>query len=556
MAFNSPLVNFDQFAMNSAPGSFSPDVRTAKQKQIQNVSGMNNGLTGQQQQNLAPITGQDTRDFSQFGDINTQNAIRDLTNEMGIGNAVNVVNGVLVDQFGNPVAGAPNEADFNTALQMRLGGQAGPVPNMAGPGSTGATVIPNNNAVVNASRPNGVVAPPTGLIGSEQALQAGLTGALNVVGQGIIQGRSDLISGQEGAQNQLNTASQNLGQNAQNIFAQASDPLRQGQTQLNQASNTLGQNAQNIFAQATDPLSQFTAPGVQAGDQQAALSGALGPEAQSQAFAALQNSPGQEFSRDKQEEALLRNASATGGLGGGRVLEALQREAAGNAAQNFQQQFQNLGDVANRGLTAEQQRATIGGQLGGQFLGQQGQLDAAGIDLKRGIANLGGQLGGQFLGQQGQIDLAGANLTSQTGSQLANQAFQGGIGAGNLISGTGSEVSRGRLDTGTQIANAISNTTSGLADLVNKQGAGTSDLIGTGGGNLINVISNFAQQLGVSEEQLGALLANISVGEGTTIANQTKTGNLVPQGTMMRDTGMILQGVQNAMNSVNSNNQT
>ena len=72
----------------------------------------------------------------------------------------------------------------------------------------------------------------------------------------------------------------------------------------------------------------------------------------------------------------------------------LQRRAAGNAAQFFQQNFQNLGDIANRGLTAEQQRAQIGGSLGGNLLGQLGN-----------------------------VDMAGANLTSGTGTQLANQAF-------------------------------------------------------------------------------------------------------------------------------------
>ncbi len=447
---------------------------------IQQLDAQGSPIASGAQLPVQPITGA-ARDFSQFGDVNTQNAIRAITNELGFPNAANVINGVIVDSNGNPIAGAPSEAEFNNLLQQRLNPTQ---PNVIASNPGGTVLTPEG---VNLQL-QGQVAPPTGLIGSEQALQGGLEGALGAIGTGAEQGRTDLIAGQQGAQQQLDAAQANLAGNALNIFDIAT-------TQIDE---------------------RFGVPGSQANQRQAALSGALGPEAQAAAFQSFTDSPGQQFLRDQQEQALLRNAGATGGLGGGRVLEALQRQAAGNAAQNFQQSFQNLGTVAERGLTADQVRS-----------------------------GLAGQIGGQFLGQQGAIDLAGANLTSGTGSQLANQALQAGFGAGNLISGTGTQVSQGRLDTGRQIADSISNTTSGLSALAEALGAGLSSTIGTQGGNLAGVITNLSNQLGVSEEQLGVLLSNISVGQGTTVAGQPSTAQFIPQGTNVELVGNLLTGAGN-----------
>jgi len=122
--------------------------------------------------------------------------------------------------------------------------------------------------------------PHTGLIGSEQALQQGLQGSLQALGQGIgsAQGEIDLATGR-----------------------------------------------------AVAPLTGFTQQGQQASQQQAALSGALGQEAQAQAFQGFQSSPGQQFLQQEAERSLLRNQAATGGLGGGNVLRELQKQAIGLA---------------------------------------------------------------------------------------------------------------------------------------------------------------------------------------------------------------------------------
>lgn len=90
------------------------------------------------------------------------------------------------------------------------------------------------------------------------------------------------------------------------------------------------------------------------------MSGAAGQEAEQGAMDSFLESPGQQFLRDEQERALTRNASAIGGLGGGRVRSALQEEAYGRAATNQQQRFNNLSALIN----PEQQRSVnIGNTL-------------------------------------------------------------------------------------------------------------------------------------------------------------------------------------------------
>ncbi len=137
-----------------------------------------------------------------------------------------------------------------------------------------------------------------------------------------------------------------------------------------------------------DVTQESLRPSIEAGDlarqQQLALLGLSGTEAQQAAFTGLGDSPGQQFIRKRQERALVRNAAATGGLQGGNVLTALQEQAAGFASQDIQNQFGRLGQVAGQGQSA----ATATGQFGAQASGniQQG-LQAAGQARQSGILN-------------------------------------------------------------------------------------------------------------------------------------------------------------------------
>ncbi len=117
----------------------------------------------------------------------------------------------------------------------------------------------------------------------------------------------------------------------------------------------------------------FQEAGTAAIGSQQDLLGLSGPEAQAAAFAAMQDSPCQQFLRDRAQKNLLRNASAIGGLGGGNVRSALVQQGVGFAQQDLQNQFGRLGQLAGQGQSAA---ASVGG------FGQQ-----ASTNIQNSIAN-------------------------------------------------------------------------------------------------------------------------------------------------------------------------
>ena len=101
-------------------------------------------------------------------------------------------------------------------------------------------------------------------------------------------------------------------------------------------------------------LGGFNQAGQAAQTQQSALLGLGTQQEQQDAFSKFGNSPGQKFMRDRAEKSLLRNSAKLGGLGGGNVRSALVEQGVGFAAQDYNNQLNQLGSVANRGLTAGQ----------------------------------------------------------------------------------------------------------------------------------------------------------------------------------------------------------
>jgi hypothetical protein len=254
--------------------------------------------------------------------------------------------------------------------------------------------------------------PQTGLMGSEQALQQGLTGSLGVGQQSLAGANSALGAGMAGGLSAIQQGAQGM-------------------------------------------------------DIQAALAGLRGNDAQGQAFQNFNQSPGQEFLRNQGERSIVRNASATGGLGGGNVRRALAEYGTGAAAQDFNNQFQR----------------------GQQALGSQ--------------QNSAGQA---------------AQLAFGTGQGMSNNIGQAGVNAQNQIFNTGTNLAQGRTQAGRDIAAQGDRTTSALAALINQQGSGLSDLTGNAAGNVSNMLSSLANQSGMSQEQLGALLSNIYTGQGSQLA--------------------------------------
>lgn len=145
-----------------------------------------------------------------------------------------------------------------------------------------------------------------------------------------------------------------------------------------------GQNASAAqYEAAMRGAGQFQ-PWQQAGTaaltQQQALAGLAGPEAQKAAIAALEGSP--EFSALTQngEDAILANASATGGLRGGNVQAALAQFRPQVLAKLISEQFSRLQSLSGQGLNAT--------GASGNLLQQAGAAQAGGA-LAQGKANAG-----------------------------------------------------------------------------------------------------------------------------------------------------------------------
>lgn len=266
-----------------------------------------------------------------------------------------------------------------------------------------------------------------GVANAQLATQQAQDRALPLIEQGFSQSRDAINNG-------ANLAQQNLlsGQN------QSISTLKNGYSSArSDAINGFGNAERTLdsaYNKATGVFEPVAQQGAGASQIQAALSGALGPQAQKQAFANYSDSPGQKYLRDQQEQALLRSESALGGgvSANGRVLSALQEQAAGNAAQNYNTNFSQLGQIAGRGDSANQNIANLQASLGQSKAGIQQQLASllSGYSMNQGAGISGIQANGAS-------NLA--NLNTNTAAQLA-QSLQGqGVTQANTLIGAGSE---------------------------------------------------------------------------------------------------------------------
>lgn len=184
---------------------------------------------------------------------------------------------------------------------------------------------------------------------------------------------------------------------------------------------------------------RLLAPYMQAGQgalgQQQALLGLGGPEAQQAAIAQLEQSPQFQAMMQQGEEAILQNASATGGLRGGNTQAALAQFRPAMLSQLIQQQMAQLGGLSSMGQQGamgaagygQQSAANVGNLLGGIGQAQAGAAMAQG----QGMANLFGGVGGALgtlggLGAMGKGPFGGAPAPSPaaapTGGGMASTA--------------------------------------------------------------------------------------------------------------------------------------
>ena len=165
-------------------------------------------------------------------------------------------------------------------------------------------------------------------------------------------------------------------------------------------------------------LAPYNAAGTAALTGQSNLIGLGGPEAQKQAIQGIQQGPEYGALLKSGENAILQNASATGGLRGGNTQGALAQFAPNLLSQLIQQRFQNLGGLTSIGQNA----AAMTGNAGQNTANQITQLLQ-----QQGAANAGQALavGGANANYANTISNLGGLYASYRNNQANNQNTQG-----------------------------------------------------------------------------------------------------------------------------------
>ena len=133
-----------------------------------------------------------------------------------------------------------------------------------------------------------------------------------------------------------------------------------------------------------EPYVSAGSPALQA--QMAAL-GLSGPEAQQAYVSQQEQSPIFQALAQQGEEAMLQNASATGGLRGGNIQGALAQFRPGLLNQFLTQQYDRLGGMTSLGQQSAAGVGTSGMQSAGAIADLLGQGGAAQAGAKLGAAN-------------------------------------------------------------------------------------------------------------------------------------------------------------------------
>lgn len=161
----------------------------------------------------------------------------------------------------------------------------------------------------------------------------------------------------------------------------------------------------------TGAFQPFTAGGGEAAELEAALSGALGPEAQQAAIDAQVESPFTKFIEQRGRAQLGQGFAQSGGLGGGERLKALTEFGQGVATQSLSTQLQNLRSVRQQGFGAQGTIADILSRASG--------AEATGIRGQgTGEAGAASALAQGRLNRAGQIQTGISDITSTGALQL------------------------------------------------------------------------------------------------------------------------------------------
>lgn len=339
-------------------------------------------------------------------------------------------------------------------------------------------------------------APPTGLIGSEAALQAGYDDATGMMGEGYDAANARLLEYRKAMNNRTLNLNTSLGGEAVGAINQgvaAYDPYTQG-----------GANAQKLY---DDYL------------------GINGKDAQSAAMQAYQDSPVLQRQIDQMQRTVERSASARGGLMSGAVMQELQRNAQGLASQDYFKNLGAIGESANRGLNAASGVAGL--------RGQQAQMST--------------QLQGIGLQAQAQYEMQKEATRADIASQLSGLAESRGLNASGLRVGLSQEQAAGRANAGMAMAQNATQAASNIAQYLNQQGVGVSDMMSKDISNITDFMYQSGMQDKADMQNLADLIARINGAQGATVMQgQQDIGAAKAAGTLgvaNAITGGVTQGI-------------
>ncbi len=297
--------------------------------------------------------------------------------------------------------------------------------------------------------------------------------------------------GLQASRNSITTATNRGAEAMLTGYEHAGKHIGGGVTDAMSTLGNYGGQATQAINTGIDYLNPYAESGQQANQLQMAFSGALGPEAQAQAFENYRNSPGVDFMVGEGERAITRNAAATGGGQGGNVMRELMRFGTGVAMQDFGNQYDRLQGLSTQGLNARMTQAGMRGQE----------------------ANIATSLGTTGAGIQAQGGLSMGGIASNLASQ-----------AGGMFQNAGFRVGQDQMQTGRDVSGVIRDTSSALATLAERDGAAQSDTLGKGANNIATLIDRAYGGDARAMEELGVVLANLGISESSQFGSQPIVG--------------------------------
>jgi hypothetical protein len=320
--------------------------------------------------------------------------------------------GDMWDQAGNYLGTYSTEQhgwkDMMTAIALMAGGYAGGT-YLSGAQAAGAGGLSaSQQAAMMAA--NGMtdaqIAAALGTSGAQGAGLAGITGGTAAAGAGGVVGGA---GGAGGAAGLLGSASSWMplvtgAAGLYSNYAKGEAAKDASQIQANAAQSGIDEQRRQ-FDMIQGLLAPYAQAGTKAVGAQGDLAGLNGAAQQQAAIAGLQGSPEFTALMSQGENAILQNASATGGLRGGNTQAALAQYRPQLLAQLINQQYARLGGLTSVGQNAAAGVGNAGMQTGANvanLLGQQGAAGAggalAGGNTDAGYAAALAQMFGMFNG--------------------------------------------------------------------------------------------------------------------------------------------------------------